>query len=268
MNLHIMVCLKQVPASNNVKIDPKTKNLMRSGEPGIINPYDQNALEAALILKEQTGAKITLLSMGPPNFDLTLRQGLAMGADDALLLTSRAFGGADTLATAYALATVIKNLPSINLVLFGQQSMDADTGQVGPLVGQFLDWPQATYSQELALTNEDKIRSVRYTENTAQTIELSLPSVISVSKKLNHPRYPSLVNIQKSYAKEIVIYDEKTFPFEPNRIGLKGSPTMVRKIYSPIKGEKVSISLGDNALEAALKTVEILKERNLLLGGK
>src|SRR5690554_3470094 len=136
MSLHIVVCVKQVPVSNNLKIDPVTKNVMRSSELGIMNPFDQNAIEAALKMKERYGAKVTLLSMGPKNFEITLRQGLAMGADDAILLSSRAFGGADTLATGYVLSQAIKALGDVHLVFFGRQSIDADTGQVGPIVAR------------------------------------------------------------------------------------------------------------------------------------
>src|SRR5690554_3905145 len=145
MDLHIVVCVKQVPVSNNLKIDPVTKNLLRSNEPGVMNPFDKNAIEAALKLKQRYGAKITLLSMGPKNFEITLRQGLAMGADDAVLLSSKVFGGADTLATGYVLSQAIKLLGDVHLVFFGRQSIDADTGQVGPIVAEFLNWPQIIY---------------------------------------------------------------------------------------------------------------------------
>lgn len=130
MSLKMVVCIKQVPVSNNLKIDPLTKNLIRSGEPGVMNPYDKNAIEAALRLKDEWGGEVILVSMGPPDFEITLRQGLAMGCDDAILLSSRKFGGADTLATGYVLAQAIKELGNVDLVLFGRQSVDADTSQV------------------------------------------------------------------------------------------------------------------------------------------
>src|SRR5690554_629680 len=196
MNLHIVVCVKQVPVSNNLKIDPVTKNVMRSSEPGIMNPFDQNAIEAALKMKERYGAKVTLLSMGPKNFEITLRQGLAMGADDAILLSSRAFGGADTLATGYVLSQAIKALGDVHLVFFGRQSIDADTGQVGPIVAEFLNWPQITYISQIYPVDNKSIEAVRLMENMVQSIKVTLPAAFTVRSELNEPRYATPRNIR------------------------------------------------------------------------
>ncbi len=264
MDLHIVVCVKQVPVSNNIKIDPITKNLVRSSEPGIMNPFDQNAVEAALKLKHRYGAKVTLLSMGPKNFELTLRQGLAMGADDAILLSSRAFGGADTLATGYVLSEAIKKLSNVHLVFFGRQSIDADTGQVGPIVAEFLEWPQVTYVSKINPISDVMIEATRLMENMEQTIEVKLPAIFTVRSELNDPRYPTPRNIQLSYQKKIDVWDEVKLGVDPTRIGIKGSPTVVRKVWSPEKAIKVTESLGDNAADAAQKLLVILRSHNII----
>lgn len=264
MSLHIVVCVKQVPVSNNLKIDPVTKNVIRSSEPGMMNPFDQNAVEAALKLKARYGAKVTLLSMGPHNFEITLRQGLAMGADDAILLSSRAFGGADTLATGYVLSQAIKALKDVSLVFFGRQSIDADTGQVGPIVAEFLDWPQVTYISQITPVDEKSIEAVRLMEHMQQSIKVELPAIFTVRGELNEPRYPTPRNIMLSYQKEIRVWDEKSFDLDLNRIGIKGSPTVVRKVWSPTKGIKKTEMLGADPDTAARKLLQVLRARSII----
>lgn len=264
MELNIVVCIKQVPVSNNLKIDPVTKNLIRSSEPGVMNPFCMNALEAALKLKEAHGGSVTVLSMGPPNFKLTLRQALAMGADRGILLSSRAFGGADTLATGYVLASAIKKLGNVDLVFFGRQSVDADTGQVGPIVAEILDFPQVTYISEISLVNNKKIVAKRLMENMEQTIEVSLPAVFTVRNELNTPRFATVRNIVNSFNKEIEVLSEEDLDVDKNRIGIKGSPTKVRSIWSPEVKKKNNESLGKTENEAVLKLLEILKLKNVI----
>lgn len=263
MSMKIVVCVKQVPVSNNLKIDPITKNLIRSGEPGVMNPYDKNAIEAALRLREQEGGEVILLSMGPPNFELTLHQGLAMGCDDAILLSSRQFGGADTLATGYVLAQAIQQIGDVNLVLFGRQSVDADTGQVGPIVSELLDWPMITFVSELERHNKQMI-ATRLLENVQQKIEFQLPAVVTVRSELNEPRYPKPRNIQESYKKEIKVWDENSFSVDPERIGLKGSPTLVRRIWTPEKEVKATSFLKGTPEEAVQELLIQIRARNLL----
>ena len=264
MSLKIVVCIKQVPVSNNLKIDPVTKNLVRSGEAGVMNPYDKNAIEAALRLKEEWGGEITLLSMGPPDFEMTLRQGLAMGCDDAVLLSSRQFGGADTLATGYVLAQAIKELENVDLVLFGRQSVDADTSQVGPIVSEFLDWPQITFVSELHSHTKNSMTATRLLENMQQKIEFQLPAVVTVRSEMNEPRYPTPRNIQQSYKKTIRILDENSLPVDADRIGLKGSPTVVRSVWAPEKEAKATTVLTGTADEAVRELLIQLRATNLL----
>ncbi|MCK9235833.1 MAG: electron transfer flavoprotein subunit beta/FixA family protein [Acholeplasmataceae bacterium] len=264
MSLHIVVCIKQVPVSNNLKIDPVTKNVIRSDAQGMMNPFDKNAIEAALDLKERHDGEVTLLSMGPKNFEITLREGLAMGADRAILLSSRAFGGADTLATGYVLSEAIKKIGNVDLIFFGRQSIDADTGQVGPIVAEFLDMPQATYIHEINPVQNGKILATRLMENMEQVIEVEIPAVITVRSELNEPRYPTLRNIQKSYQKEVEVWDENQLAADPNRIGIKGSPTIVRKVWTPENQKKVAESLGNHPDAAVQKLLEILRDKNIL----
>ena len=264
MSLKIVVCIKQVPVSNNLKIDPVTKNLVRSGEAGVMNPYDKNAIEAALRLKEEWGGEITLLSMGPPDFEMTLRQGLAMGCDEAVLLSSRQFGGADTLATGYVLAQAIKELGNVDLVLFGRQSVDADTSQVGPIVSEFLDWPQITFVSELHSHTKNSMTATRLLENMQQKIEFQLPAVVTVRSEMNEPRYPTPRNIQQSYKKTIRIWDENSLPVDADRIGLKGSPTVVRSVWAPEKEAKATTFLKGSADEAVRELLIQLRATNLL----
>lgn len=264
MSLNIVVCIKQVPVNNNLKIDPKTKNVLRTNELGVMNPFDKNAIEAALRLKEQVGANITLISMGPENFAHTLREGLAMGCDHAILLSSRAFSGADTLATGYVLSQAIKQLGNIDIVLFGRQSVDADTGQVGPIVAEFLDVSQVTYISELKYLGNKELEVTRLMEHVKQKLFVKLPVVLSVRNELNTPRYPSPKNIKNSFKKTIEVWDDKKLVSDSNMIGIKGSKTIVRSVWSPEKQEKNAINLGDNAHDAVRKLLVILKSKNIL----
>lgn len=264
MSLKIVVCIKQVPVSNNLKIDPNTKNLIRSGEAGVMNPYDKNAIEAALRLKDEWDGEIILLSMGPPDFEMTLRQGLAMGCDEAILLSSRQFGGADTLATGYVLSQAIKELGDVDLVLFGRQSVDADTSQVGPIVSEFLGWPQITFVSELHSQSNQAMTATRWLENMQQKIEFQLPAVVTVRSEMNIPRYPTPRNIQQSYQKTIRVWDENSLTVDPNKIGLKGSPTVVRSVWAPEKVAKATTILQGTADEAVRELLIQLRANNLL----
>jgi len=264
MSLKMVVCIKQVPVSNNLKIDSITKNLIRSGEPGVMNPYDKNAIEAALRLKDEWGGEVILVSMGPPDFEITLRQGLAMGCDDAVLLSSRKFGGADTLATGYVLAQAIKELGNIDLVLFGRQSVDADTSQVGPIVSELLEWPQITFVSELTAHAKKSMTATRLLENMQQKIEFELPAVVTVRSELNEPRYPTPRHIQQSHQKAIRIWDENSLAFDPERIGLKGSPTIVRSVWAPKKEAKATTFLEGTPDEAIKELLIQMRASNLL----
>ena len=190
--MKIIVLMKQVPNTNEVKIDPKTGTLIREGVPSIINPDDKNALEEALKIKEEKGGSVTVLTMGPPQADFALREALAMGADEAILLTDRVFAGADTWATSLALAKAIQKIGEYDLIFAGRQAIDGDTAQVGPEIAEHLGLPQVTYVRKVVSLEGNKVVVERALEDGYEVIECQLPAVLTAIKELNVPRYPSV----------------------------------------------------------------------------
>ena len=189
--MNIVVCIKQVPDTNEVKIDPKTGTLIREGVPSIINPDDKNALEEALVLKDKHGANVTVISMGPPQAEKALREALAMGADEAILITDRAFAGADTLATSNALAGALRKL-KYDIIFAGRQAIDGDTAQVGPGIAVHLDIPQITYVEKVEIDGSSlKVR--RAWEDGYETIQVNTPVLLTAIKELNEPDRKSVV---------------------------------------------------------------------------
>lgn len=242
--MEIIVCIKQVPDPTvEVRIDPKTKNLVREGIAGVINPYDKNALEEAVRIKESQGGKVTVISMGPPQVKEALREALAIGADEAILLSDREFGGADTLATSYVLALAIKKLGGADIVLFGKNAVDADTGQVGPIVAERLGLPQATYASKISVEGNTLLIN-RHLEDSTETVKVTLPAVITADKELNEPRYPTPLKIMKAAKKEIIVWGKEDIEADTAKTGLKGSPTRVLEIFSPAKNSQVKLLNG------------------------
>ncbi|MFZ7101532.1 MAG: electron transfer flavoprotein subunit beta/FixA family protein [Peptococcaceae bacterium] len=230
--MKIIVCIKQVPDTTEVKIDPQTNTLIRKGVPSIVNPYDKNALETALQLREKHSGKVTVLTMGPPQAAEALRECLAMGADEAFLISDRAFGGADTLATSYTLAQAIQRLGVFDLIICGMQAIDGDTAQVGPEIAEHLGIAQVTYVSKIKkLGNKLEVR--RDQEFFYEVIEAELPLLITVVKTSNEPRLPTCRGIMKSLGTEIPLLGLKDIAVDERKIGLQGSPTQVRKIFSP-----------------------------------
>lgn len=262
--MKIIVCLKQVPETNNVKIDPVTHNLQRNGISGVINSFDVNAIEAALELKDRYDAEVVALTMGPPDYEKTLRLAMAMGADEGVLLSSRGFAGADTLATATVLAAAVKKIGGADLILFGRQAVDADTGQVGPLVAEKLDLPQYTYVSKLNLSSDGQIEAVRMLDGGTVRVNGDLPAVVTVRSELNEPRYATPRNIKLSFKKDIVVYDEKDLELDDSEIGQAGSPTIVTKVYTPTATPKVTETLEGSATEAAQNLLTKLSEKSIL----
>lgn len=225
--MNIVVCLKQVPDTAAVKIDPKTGTLIREGVPSIINPEDKNALEAALTLKDTVGAKVTIVSMGPPQAQNALREALCMGADEAILITDRAFAGADTLATSKTLAGAIKKL-DYDIVFAGRQAIDGDTAQVGPEIAEHLDIPQVTYVQGVTV-EEDGLLINRALEDGYELIKVNTPVLLTAIKELNEPRYMNVGYIFDTKNTEIKIWSADDLEVNKEELGLKGSPTKVKK---------------------------------------
>ncbi len=231
--MHIIVCVKQVPDTANVRINPETNTLMREGVESIMNPFDEYALEEALRLKDSHGARVTVITMGPPQADVVLREAMARGADDGVLLTDRAFAGADTLATSYAIAQAIKKVNAKpDLVLFGKQAIDGDTAQVGPGVSEFLDVSLVTYVKGISV--KDGVFTVEtLMDEGVDVIEGRLPAVMTVVKEAGAPRFASLSGWMEAKKTAIPRWGAKDVGAEAEACGLNGSPTKVVKIFAP-----------------------------------
>ncbi len=264
--MKIAVFIKEIPNSNNVQIDPKTNNLMRSGEQGRLNPYDIHAVEAALSLKEKYGASVSVITMGPDSFKMSLREALAMGCDDAYLLSSRAFAGSDTLATAYTLSQAVNKIENVDILLFGLKAIDADTGQVPPLVAEDLNISQVTHVSQIINLNKDNntLDVKRTSETQIETVRTQMPVVISVTNTINSPRYMSPLRIKHIMKEEITVWNEQDLVCDDTRIGMKGSPTIVSSIYIPEEKSRQSQMLEGTPLEAAEQLLNILNEKHIL----
>ncbi|MCH4123575.1 MAG: electron transfer flavoprotein subunit beta/FixA family protein [Levilactobacillus sp.] len=263
--MKIVVCIKQVPETNDVKIDPVTHNLDRRGLAGVMNPFDKNAIELALTLKDsRDDVQVALLTMGPDDYAESLREGMAMGADEGYLLSDRAFAGADTLATGYVIAQALKKIGDADLILFGRQAVDADTGQVGPIVAEFLHQPQITYAASLRLSGANEVTAERLLEDTKQTLVAQLPAVVSVRSELNTPRYPTPRNIQLSFAKPLTVWHHDDLDLDDSRLGQAGSPTIVTKVYAPEPVKRELTPLTGTPSDAASQLITALKNRQLI----
>ncbi|MDI6729175.1 MAG: electron transfer flavoprotein subunit beta/FixA family protein [Thermodesulfovibrionales bacterium] len=230
--MNIIICIKQVPDTAEVRINPETNTLIREGVPSIINPYDLHAIEAALKIKEKTGARVTVITMGPPQAEDALREAISMGADDVRLISDRAFAGADTWATSYALYKAIEKL-GYDIILCGKQAIDGDTAQVGPEVAEFLNIPHIAYIRKIEDVSDKSIKVQRLMDEGYDVVESPLPVLLTVVKELNTPRLPSLKG--KMAAKKAVItrMDLNAIGAEAENVGLKGSPTQVKNIFAP-----------------------------------
>ena len=263
--MHFIVCIKQVPDTEElgkVKINPATNTLKREGVSSIINPFDENAIEEALRLREKKGGEVTALSMGPPQAEEALRKTLAMGVDRAILLSDKAFAGADTLATSYVLAVAIKKIGEFDLILSGKQAIDGDTAQVGPGIAEWLSIPQLTYIRKLEV-NDNKVRAERVLEDSFEVVETSLPCLVTVTKDINEPRYPSLRGLLKAKKEEIPIWDCHNLSVEKKRVGADGSPTQVIKIFTPEPPGKGEILSGEIS-EVADRLIREIKKRKIV----
>ncbi len=261
--MKIVVLIKQVPDTNEVRIDKTTGTLIREGVPSIINPEDKNALEAALQLKEQYGGKVIAMSMGPPQAEDALREALAMGADEAILLTDRAFAGADTWATATTLGIALARVGDFDLVLAGRQAIDGDTAQVGPQVAEYLKVPQITYVRDLRV-EDGKVIAQRSLEDGYEEIEAALPALLTITKEANDPRYPHAGAIMSAYReREVAFWGAAEIDADPETVGLKGSPTQVKRSFTPPPKEPGQILRGAPA-EAAKDLVGILRSKNII----
>lgn len=232
--MNIIVTVKQVPKTNEVRIDSKTGTLVREGVPSIINPEDKNAIEAALQIKEaHEDVKITALSMGPPQAERALREALAMGIDRAILLSDKAFAGADTLATSYLLSVAIKKIKKYDLILCGRQAIDGDTGQVGPQLAEALGLPQATFVEDIDIQGKTLTVKSNF-DDVVRVVQLNMPALVTVTGGINKPRFKTMNGVLRAFRnKEVVTWNKADLKLNPMRIGINGSPTWVRKTFVP-----------------------------------
>ena len=264
MGLKIVVCVKQVPETTEVKIDPETHTLIREGIPNIVNPFDEIAVEEAIRIKEKHGGEVIVVTMGPPQAREALLKCLAMGADRAIHISDRVFAGADTYATSYTLARVISQL-DYDLIICGKQATDGDTAQVGPELAEHLGIPQITYAKKVMVyPGEKKIVVHRETDTGYEVVEAKLPVLITAIKGLNEPRIPSLMGIMAARKKEIKLVTFKDIGGSEDSYGLRGSPTWVIDVFTPEKKRQGIIIQGDDPETAAKKLVEFILSKGVV----
>jgi electron transfer flavoprotein beta subunit len=260
--MNVIVCIKQVPDTTQVQIDPKTNTLIREGVKSIINPFDAYAIEEGVRLKEKFGGTATVITMGPPQAEAALREAISLGCDEGVLISDRAFAGSDTLATSYTLAMAIRKIGKFDMIVCGKQASDGDTAQVGPGISAHLDIPQITYVKKIQDIKDNVAVVERMTEEGFDVVKTPLPCLITVVKEINTPRLPSLKGLMKS--KKAVIPTWKAIDLECDeiRLGLGGSPTQVVKIFTPPPRPRGQIYTGpiEESVESLVKTLkEILQ---------
>lgn len=262
--MKIVVCIKQVPDTNEVKLDPKTNRLIRDGVPSIINHDDKAGIEAALQLKERVGGTVTVVCMGPPQADVALREALAMGCDDAYLLSAREFGGSDTCATAIIISSALKKI-GYDIVFTGRQAIDGDTAQVGPQIAEKLDLPQVTYVQKFEISEDRKTVTVqRQLEDGYEVIEVPVPCMLTAIKELNTPRYMSISGIFDAKNKPLHVWSAADVAVDLNTVGLKASPTNVFRSFTPKPKEPGVKIEGDSETDLAKNLLIKLKGKHVI----
>jgi len=265
--MRIIVPIKQVPETSAVRMDPETGTMIREGVEAIVNPLDLYAIEAALRLKEERGGEAIAVTMGPPKAEDALREAVAMGCDRAVLLSDKAFAGADTWATGRTLARAIRRIGEFDLVICGERATDGDTGQVGPGLGAFLDLPVATYVARIEISNDGSLLVHRLVEEGYEALRVQLPAVVTVVKEIADPRLPTLRGKRRARAMEIPTWGPKELDLDATDVGLQGSPTRVVKIFRPRLARecrRITANDEDSLRNAASRVVETLKKKNLL----
>lgn len=261
--MKILVFVKQVPDTTDVKLDPKTGNLSREGVQSIMNPLDSNAVEAAIQLKEKYGATVAAISMGPPQAEDVLKKALAMGCDESVLLSDRAFGGADTLATGYVLSKAAEKIGDYDLLIFGRHASDGETAQTGPITAAFLGIPQISLATSLDV-QDGWVICTRDTEECTETVRAKLPALVTVCAEINEPRYPSGLSIMKALKKPRTTWNHEDIGAAPAKCGIAGSPSVTKRLFEPKRG-KVAISLfSGEPEEIAKQFVDMLETQHLV----
>lgn len=262
--MKIIVCMKQVPDTAEVKLDPKTNTLIREGVPSIINPDDKVGLEAALCLREAVGGTVSVVCMGPPQAEVALREALAMGADGAYLLSAREFGGSDTYATALIIAAALRRI-GFDLIITGRQAIDGDTAQVGPQIAEQLHIPQVSYAEQLSV-HGDCVIVKRQFEGQAHILKVKPPCLVTALSELAEPRYMTVGGIVNAYKSNVAVwgYEELKEDLNPEFIGLKGSPTYVFQSFGKQVKTAGKVMEGLSADEAVETIMQKLIERHII----
>lgn len=262
--MNIVVCIKQVPGTTQVRINPETGTLIRDGVEAVVNPFDEYAIEEALRIREKAGGTVKVITMGPPQAETALRSAIAMGADEGILVTDRKFAGSDTWATSYTLSCAIQSLEDTDLIICGKQAIDGDTAQVGPGVAEMLDIPFVAWVRKVEEISNRSIRVERMMEEGYDVIEMPLPGLITVVKEINTPRMASLKGKMRSKKAEIQTLDAVALKVDETKLGLTGSPTQVFRSFVPEKktgGEKISGEVPELVakLKSTILDLEIIK---------
>jgi electron transfer flavoprotein beta subunit len=240
--MNIIVCIKQVPDAKDVRLDPKTNTMAREGVESIMNPFDRHAVEEGVRLKEQHGGSVTVLSMGPPQAEAVLREAVSCGADEAVLVSDRAFAGADTWATTYTLGKAIEKIGPFDLILCGKQAIDGDTAQVGPGLAKRLNIPYVSYVRKITGFESGAIHLHRLMDDGYDEVEIPLPGLLTVVKEINQPRVPSIKGKMKAKSLSIKTLNAEDIDADADSLGLPGSTTQVVKVFAPeFKGERAML---------------------------
>lgn len=259
--MKFLVCIKQVVDTSKMEVDPVTGRLKRNNANSIMNPVDLNALEAAFSLRDKVGGTVDVITMGPPQAEAVLRDAAAMGTDRLYLVTDRAFGGADTLATSYTLAEAIKKTGMPDIIFCGVESIDSNTAQIGPEIAATLGIPDVSAVSSILLEDGDKVTVTRQNGSGAEVLALKLPAVITTTADLNQPRYPSIKGLIHKDEAEIISVTSADLPVEEHRIGAKGSPTQVKRVRPVVPGKKENLRIENkSAVEMAGELAEAMKK--------
>ena len=265
--MNIVIPIKQVPETSNVKMDEKTGTMIREGVESIINPHDLYAIEVGIQLKEEHSGKLIVISMGPPGAEKALREAISMGCDNGILVTGKEFKGSDTWATSFVLSKSIKNIGNYDLILTGERATDGDTGQVGPGIGSLLDIPLATYVSKIIKITGKSIIVERLVEDGYETLKMPLPALLTVIKEISYPRLPTLRGKQKAKKTEIPVWSADNMKLDKSKLGLEGSPTRVVKISHPKVtrgGTIVRPADEESLLKAVDQLIEFIREKELV----
>ncbi len=257
--MNIIVCIKQVPNTTDVRIDPATNTLIRDGVESVINPFDTYAIEEAARLKERCGGKVTAITMGPPQAESALKEAISLGCDEGILVSDRKFAGSDTWATSYTLAAAIRKIADFDVILCGKQASDGDTAQVGPGISAHLNIPQVTYVKRIVEISAGAAKVERMTEEGYDIVETPLPCLFTVVKEINTPRMPSFKGMMRAKSAKILKWTADDIEADPAALGLDGSPTRVVKIFTP-EARKGGETLSGATDDVSKELVELLKD--------